>query len=319
MLSGRITAVMVHCPAPAEALAWYEQALPAARRVSLEAFNFTFLQLGELRIEFVPSDEKVGAGPAGTVVYWEVEDFQAALRGLRGLGASLYRGPMAIENGQSMCQVQDPWGNCIGIRGPGGAPPAPRQLEARAARPQQLVVLSGLPASGKSTVGRAIAGRLGVPFVDKDELLEQLFVTRGVGDVEHRRALSREADGRLRNAVAQLPRAVITSWWRHPASTSQSGTEPWWLNARDLTAVEVYCTCPARIAAARFLARSRHAGHLDARWNDEELLRSFVPQAALGPITPGALVVPTEQEVTHEVLEDLAASIACRLSEPGGA
>ena len=55
-------------------------------RHSLEAFKFTFLQLGELRIEFVPSDEKVRAGPSGTVVYWEVEDFHAALRGLQGLG-----------------------------------------------------------------------------------------------------------------------------------------------------------------------------------------------------------------------------------------
>jgi len=25
---------------------------------------------------------------------------------------------MLIENGEAMCQVQDPWGNCIGLRGP---------------------------------------------------------------------------------------------------------------------------------------------------------------------------------------------------------
>lgn len=202
---------------------------------------------------------------------------------------------------------------------PGNTRPAPRSLEPQASRWQQLVVLSGLPASGKTTVGRAIAGRLGVPYVDKDDLLEQLFVTRGVGDVEHRRGLSREADGLFRHAVAQLPRAVITSWWRHPASPSRSGTEPWWLNARDQTVVEVHCTCPARTAATRFLARSRHAGHLDARWNGEELLRWLVPQASLGPITPGALVVPTEQRVTHEALEDLVASIVYKLSEPGEA
>ena len=25
---------------------------------------------------------------------------------------------MSIEGGQLMCQVQDPWSNCIGLRGP---------------------------------------------------------------------------------------------------------------------------------------------------------------------------------------------------------
>lgn len=33
------------------------------------------------------------------------------------IGATLYSGPMAIEKQQSMCQVRDLWGNCIGLRG----------------------------------------------------------------------------------------------------------------------------------------------------------------------------------------------------------
>lgn len=118
MLSSHVAALMIHTPVPAEALAWYAKAFPAARQVCLEEFTFTVLQIGELRIEFVPSDAKVSAGPAGTVVYWAVEDVERTLRELQAIGARLYRGPMAIENGQLMCQVQDPWGNCIGVRGP---------------------------------------------------------------------------------------------------------------------------------------------------------------------------------------------------------
>ena len=117
MLSGLIAAVMIHASEPTEALAWYERAFPSAKRVHIAELNFTFLQIGELRLEVVASDEKVRAGPAGTVVYWRVEDFESALRELQGLGATLYRGPLDIEGGQVMCQVQDPWGNCIGIRG----------------------------------------------------------------------------------------------------------------------------------------------------------------------------------------------------------
>ena len=35
-----------------------------------------------------------------------------------------------------------------------------------------IVYLVGMPGSGKSTVGREVAGRLGVPFVDLDEEIE---------------------------------------------------------------------------------------------------------------------------------------------------
>ncbi len=36
-----------------------------------------------------------------------------------------------------------------------------------------IVYLVGMPGSGKSTVGRELAGRLGVPFVDLDEEIER--------------------------------------------------------------------------------------------------------------------------------------------------
>ena len=36
-----------------------------------------------------------------------------------------------------------------------------------------IVYLVGMPGSGKSTVGREVAGRLGVPFVDLDGEIER--------------------------------------------------------------------------------------------------------------------------------------------------
>jgi predicted enzyme related to lactoylglutathione lyase len=113
-----IVAVMVHVPDAAEALRWYGLAFPGAKRRRLPASDFEFLQLGDARLEFVPADAKVSSGPAGSVVYWRVTNFDEALRHVVSLGARLYRGPMRIEHGQCMCQVQDPWGNCIGLRGP---------------------------------------------------------------------------------------------------------------------------------------------------------------------------------------------------------
>jgi uncharacterized protein len=113
-----VAAVMIHVPEPDAALDWYEQAFPAALRVCVGEPPFELLRVGAIQIEIVCEDEKVNSGPAGTVIYWEVEALDVELARLIDIGATLYRGPMSIENGQSMCQVQDPWGNCLGLRGP---------------------------------------------------------------------------------------------------------------------------------------------------------------------------------------------------------
>lgn len=109
---------MVHVENVAAGIAWYQRAFPTAQRARIVVPEFEYLEVGSVRIEIVPSDSKVTSGPAGSVVYWAVSDFESALKHFLSLGATLYRGPMAIEGGFAMCQVQDPWGNCIGLRGP---------------------------------------------------------------------------------------------------------------------------------------------------------------------------------------------------------
>ena len=117
MLAEKLVAVMVHVPDPRAGLAWYQAAFPDARRARAKEGEFEFLVLGEVQIEVVASDEKVKSGPCGTVVYWSVPNLDEALSSLHVNGATLYRGSMNIEDGLRMCQVQDPWGNCIGLRG----------------------------------------------------------------------------------------------------------------------------------------------------------------------------------------------------------
>ncbi|CAN7438796.1 VOC family protein [Neorhizobium sp. LjRoot104] len=112
-----ICAVLIHVADVAQALDWYQAAFPHAVRRNLEAFDFQFLDVGGICLEIVPADEKVGMGASGSVVYWQVDDFDAALDHVVAIGAMLYRGPIHIQNGLRMCQVRDPWGNCIGLRG----------------------------------------------------------------------------------------------------------------------------------------------------------------------------------------------------------
>ncbi|WP_191118336.1 VOC family protein [Vibrio campbellii] len=111
------SAVLVHVPDVAKGLEWYKKAFPEAVPVYHPDFDFTALDINGFSLELVQVDKKVGAGKSGTVVYWSVDNLCVALAHFEELGAYLYRGPMEIEDGLSMCQVEDPFGNLIGLRG----------------------------------------------------------------------------------------------------------------------------------------------------------------------------------------------------------
>lgn len=68
--------------------------------------------------------------------------------------------------------------------------------------PVGFVIVSGLPASGKSRLGAVLAPLLCLPMLDKDAFLEALFEGDGVGDATDAQALA----GRIR-AVPGWPQS----------------------------------------------------------------------------------------------------------------
>lgn len=145
--------------------------------------------------------------------------------------------------------------------------------------------MSGLPGSGKTTLGRNLAAALDLPLYDKDDYLVALFSEQGRQiQPELRSALSREADARLRHDVESTTRgAVIVSFWRRPELSTISGTPTAWLEALD-PLIEVYCRCPPGIAAARFASRKRHPGHGDEKRDVQTLTTQFEALDRLGPL-----------------------------------
>lgn len=79
------------------------------------------------------------------------------------------------------------------------------------------VVLVGLPGSGKTSVGRALAARIGCPFVDFDEEIERregqpvtrIFAERGEG---YFRQLERRLTEEMRDARAGMILAPGAGW-----------------------------------------------------------------------------------------------------------
>lgn len=127
----------------------------------------------------------------------------------------------------------------------------------------QLIVVSGLAASGKTTVGRLLSERLRMQLIDKDVILEALFETLGCDDHDQRYRLSRASDEILYALAESSETAVLVNWWNHD-------TAPARLRAISSSLVEVFCDCPIETAAARFAARRRHPGHLDQLRSPEE-------------------------------------------------
>jgi gluconate kinase len=167
----------------------------------------------------------------------------------------------------------------------------------------RFIVVTGLPASGKSTVGRAIAADLALPFLDKDEFLESLFEIGKPHDARDRHKLSRLADESLRVRAFARAGAVLASWWKHPRSPVESGTSTHWLALLPGSLIEVHCSCNPVVAVERFLARKRHPGHLDSQRSYTQLFAQFNEQAPLGPLAVGPLVeVNTNESVDTEAL-----------------
>jgi len=173
-----------------------------------------------------------------------------------------------------------------------------------------FVVVSGLPGSGKTTLAAALAKHLQVEHLDKDRFLEAHFIEGAEITPERRNELSRRADTELKTQALLLQSAVLSSWWRHPKAVRESGTPVQWLKEDGIKFVEVFCKCPAAVAARRFESRQRHAGHLDTQRTREQLLEQLVEAETLGPLFPEtALVCSTVAPISLFAVTALASQL----------
>jgi predicted kinase len=133
-----------------------------------------------------------------------------------------------------------------------------------------FVVVSGPPASGKTTLSRAIAPVLELPLIAKDTIKQALMTVLAVPDVAASRVIGRASVAALLAVAAESGGAVLESVWHRCYAVDDLRRLPG-------VVVEVFCRCDPAVAAERYAVRagSRDAGHFDASratgelWNDE--------------------------------------------------
>lgn len=93
---------------------WYESFFGQAPTEDLE--NFVSFKIGEVSFDISEADAKSPSSFGGSVGYWLVDDLSAAIEKAVGLGGSVYRGPLRVEEAQrTIVQIKDPLGNVIGL------------------------------------------------------------------------------------------------------------------------------------------------------------------------------------------------------------
>jgi predicted kinase len=147
-----------------------------------------------------------------------------------------------------------------------------------------LVIIHGSPASGKTSLGLALAADLGIPCLSKDEVKEALFETLGAGDRSWSSSLSRASFAVLLRAGAAQLRAgrpcLLEGNWRAehlPALMSLAA-------GIELRSAQICCYADPAEIERRFRARQRHAGHLD-----HLLFSEILPNL---PLEPQFLALP---------------------------
>jgi len=129
----------------------------------------------------------------------------------------------------------------------------------------KVVLVTGLPGTGKSTLGRELAWRHGLPLIAKDDIKEPLLDLLGAANAAESRRLSDVSFAVLFRLARELSAAgasfVLEGNFRpgeHEAAMAEA------LSTAEL--VQILCRVPEDERVARLQARSndpaRHAGHL---------------------------------------------------------
>ncbi len=147
----------------------------------------------------------------------------------------------------------------------------------------RIVLVSGPPGSGKTTVARPLAERLGFALLTKDDIKESLYTAMhgAPGDVEFSRRIGSAAMEVLWSLAPHCPAVVLEANFRTRSDYEREKVAS--LLAVGAQMVEVHCRVSREEASRRFAERAReqrhHPAHALAQMSPERMMEYEEPFA----------------------------------------
>ena len=164
-----------------------------------------------------------------------------------------------------------------------------------------VILVNGVPASGKSVVAAILARRLSLPVLSLDTVKEALFDHLGIGDRDHSRLLGKASYQAIFSTIAGFPAglgAIVDAWHGFQPLEVLKGHLR---RAEAGPVLEVWCHAPPGVVAERYRARAdlRHRGHPPASYAEE--LAALAARATPLGLAP-TVEVATDREIDEEAL-----------------
>jgi len=126
---------------------------------------------------------------------------------------------------------------------------------------KRVALVNGVPASGKSTLARALAAETGWPLLALDTIKEALFAHLGAGDRERNRMLGRASYQAIFAAIGDFPdgaTAIVDAWFGfQPREVLLDH-----LRRADVErVVEIWLNASPQLVGARYAARAAERSH----------------------------------------------------------
>jgi predicted kinase len=175
---------------------------------------------------------------------------------------------------------------------------------------RRIVLVSGSPGAGKTTIARPLARALGFALLSKDDIKEPLYDALG------HKAFDAEASKRIGAAswevlwalAPHMPRLVLEANFHWRSEHEQAR-----LRALEGRIVEVYCHCPPGEVVRRFAERAvrpqHHVAHYAGVVTEADVVRDFARPMGVGTLIEIDTQVPVD-------IAALAARIEAIYSSP---
>lgn len=160
--------------------------------------------------------------------------------------------------------------------------------------PSQVILVNGISATGKTTIGRALATRLRLPFFSKDGIKEILFDQLGPKDrawAHHLSSVTHAIVNPLLEEQLKAGHGFILEANFNPAYDIAKFES--WLSIYDFVITQILCFADGEVVFERFKQRiesgQRHPGHCDD--GNIEAFRGYLMAGKCPPLpVPGEVI-----------------------------